>query len=443
MNTTLSMEIVNSQAAGIDVGSRSHFVSIGQNLDDVKEFGIYTKDHEELVKWLKKSKISTIAMESTGSYWQTLFTALQTAGFEVILVNARDIKNVKGKKTDVMDCMWIQKLHSLGLLRGSFLPDEETRQLRTLYDHRHWLIEQGAKYVLKMQKILRLMNIRLDVAIRDITGKTGRNIIESILSGERDPNKLAQLADIRIKKSKTELADSLKGNWKEDLLFVLRECLESYDFYRIKVERVDKKIESLLQETLSNKQLKIELPKLKKKKPQKNDPSFNLRAIAFKIYGIDLYQVSGVSNGLVLSLLSTLGKGIYKFPTSKHFVSWLRLAPNNKISGGRLISSRTPKGKNSLSLALRQAANAVGNAKEHPLKNFFSKVAFKKGRGAAITATARKLAVIIFNMIIKKEDFDPMYNRKQVDYRVQKIKAIKKSISILKLTDFEKELVMT
>ena len=170
MTKKISMEVVNSNAAGIDIGSRSHFVCIGQAVNQVKEFGVYTDDHNRMIQWLKKSNITTVAMESTGSYWQTLFTALQTEGFEVLLVNGRDIKNVKGKKTDVLDCRWIQKLHSLGLLRSSFLPDEATRQLRSYYHHRQNLIIQSARYNNKMQKSLRLMNIRLDVAIRDITG---------------------------------------------------------------------------------------------------------------------------------------------------------------------------------------------------------------------------------------------------------------------------------
>ena len=443
MKRNLSMEMVNPNAAGIDVGSKSHFVSIGQKSGEVKEFGIYTKDHQELITWLTKENIITIAMESTGTYWQTLFTALQSAGFEVLLVNARDIKNVKGKKTDVVDCMWIQKLHSLGLLRGSFLPDEYTRQLKTFYSHRQNLVEQGAKYVLKMQKTLRLMNIRLDVAIRDISGKTGRAIIGSILEGERNPVKLAELADIRVKKSKSELADSLNGQWKSDLLFILKECQELYDFYRDKVKIVDKEIELLLLSNLSVKNAIKSLPEVKKKKPYKNDLTFDLRGMSYKIFEVDLYQILGVSNGLVLSLLSTIGSGIDKFPNSKNFVSWLRLAPNNKISGGRLISSNTPKGKNRLALAFRQAANAIGNSKDHILKKFFNRIAYRKGRGAAITATARKLAIIIYQMITKKEEFKPENFELKENVRMKKLITLKKSLGNLNLTDFEKNMMFS
>jgi transposase len=441
MKKNLTIEIINTNAAGIDVGSKSHFVCIGQKEELVKEFGVYTKDHDAIILWLKRANITSIAMESTGSYWQTLFTALQTAGFEVLLVNARDIKNVKGKKTDVIDCMWIQKLHSLGLLRGSFLPDEFTRQLKTFYYHRQGLLEQCAKYTLKMQKAMRLMNIRLDVSIRDITGKTGRAIIDAILSGERNSYKLAELADVRIKRNKSELADSLKGEWKQDLLFVLEECLDLYDYYKSKINSVDEEIEKLLSNNFLVKQSKNSLINIKKKKSYKNDISFDLRSFSYKIFDVDLYQITGISNGLVLSLLSTLGNGINKFPSSKHFVSWLRLAPNNKISGGHIISSRTPKGKNKLALALRQAANSIGNAKHHHLKNFFNRIAYKKGRGAAITSTARKLAIIIYNMILKKVEFNTEYCKPKDIDRFKKIKSLQKTLNILELSDTEKELI--
>lgn len=416
-------------------------MSIGQEEEDVREFGVYTKDHKAMIEWLKENNIVTIAMESTGSYWQTLFTALQSAGFEVLLVNGRDIKNVKGKKTDVMDCIWIQQLHSLGLLRGSFLPDEHTRQLQTYYNHRQFLVAQSSRYAQKIQKTLRLMNLRLDVAIKDITGKTGRAIIEAILNGERDPLKLAELADIRVKKSKEEIASSLEGEWKDDLLFLLEEYYSLYLLYRGKLKHVEDKIETLfsvVKEIHHN-----PLPKLKKKKKgQKNDPKFNVRPIAWKLLGVDLYQIEGISHGTVLCILSKLGDGISKFPSAKHFVSWLRLAPNNKISGGKLISSRTPKGRNQLSQMLRQAANSIGNTREHPLKSFFNRIAFRKGRGAAITATARKLATIIYHMLTKKEAFVAEYHNLSEFQRKKKIFSIGKQLAKLELSKEEKAYIL-
>jgi transposase len=438
MEKKISLELVNPYAAGIDVGSRIHLVSIGQKAEDVQEFGVYTEDYEKMITWLCTNQIKTVAMESTGSYWQTLFVALQTAGFEVLLVNGRDIKNVKGKKTDVMDCMWIQQLHSLGLLRGSFLPDEATRQLRSFYAHRESLIAQRSKYSLKMQQSLRLMNLRLDVVLRDIMGKSGQDMIKAILAGNRNAQYLASLADIRVKKSQQEIAKALQGDWKEDLLFILGECWDMYQYYSQKILVVDKQIENLLKDSVLSKPSERKLPEVTPKKAHKNKPSFDLRTLAYQFFGVDFYQIGGVSDTTVLCLLSTLGDGIDHFPSVKHFVSWLRLAPHNKISGGKILSSRTPKGKNSLALALRQAANAIGNMKTHPLKSFFNKIAYKKGRGAAITATARKLAIIIYQMLTKKEEFNPDYYDQQVEKnRLHKLIALKKKMVALNLNQEE------
>ena len=436
------MDIIHPYAAGIDVGSRSHFVSIGQKSEDVQEFGVYTEDYEKMITWLRSHQITTVAMESTGTYWQTLFMALQSAGFEVLLVNGGDIKNVKGRKTDVLDCMWIQQLHSLGLLQGNFLPDEATRQLRSFYTHRQSFIAQRSKYSLKMQQSLRLMNIRLDVVLRDITGKSGKNIIEAILAGERKAEHLASLVDVRVKKSQKEIIASLQGDWKEDLLFILRDCWEMYQYYGDKIEQVDKQMETVLKNNLVSKPLAQAIATHSRKRSHKNKPSFDVRSLAHHFFGVDFYQIGGINDGTVLCLLSTLGDGIAHFPSAKHFVSWLRLAPNNKISGGKILSSRTPKGKNRLALALRQAANSIGNMKTHPLKKFFDRIAYKKGRGAAITATARKLAIIIYNMLTKKEEFNQEYDKQQVEKNRQKnLTALRKKVVELKLNEDEKKLI--
>jgi transposase len=415
----LNMTIVNTHAAGIDIGSRSHLVAVGQQVNDVREFGVYTQDYESLILWLKERKVKTIAMESTGNYWQTLFTALQTAGFEVLLVNGQHVKNVKGKKTDVQDCQWIQKLHSLGLLSGSFLPGDQVSKFRAYYRHRCSLIEESAKMINKMQKALRLMNIRLDVAIKDIMGKTGRAIVEAILSGEKNGESLAALADYRIKKNKQELARSLQGNWQEELLYELKDCYELYQILQEKVTQCDKMIESLLKQASTNKALQ-DKEKLKKKKVNKNSPRFDLSTLSYQYAGVDLFAIDAMSHATVLALIAEVGQDINKFPSAKHFVSWLRLAPNNKISGGKTISSRTPKAKNNLTQALRQAANAIDNLKQGYLVRFFRRIAYRKGRGAAITATARKMAVIIWNMMTKKITYQPM---NEMDYS-EKIKQI-------------------
>ena len=264
MKESISMDVIHVHAAGIDVGSRSHYVAVGQDPEDVSEFGVYTRDHQQMIEWLNQRSVTTIAMESTGNYWQTLFSALQGAGFEMLLVNGNQIKNVKGK-TDVKDCQWIQRLHSLGLLRGSFLPSEDIEKLRNYQRHRNWLVEQCSKMSNKMQKALRLMNMRLDVALNDIMGKSGRRIIESIIQGERDGERLAGLIDGRVKKSKQEVAAALSGQWKDELLFELSDCYEFYLLYQRKMEQTDEQIALLLKEMVAAQQeYPHDLPRVKK-----------------------------------------------------------------------------------------------------------------------------------------------------------------------------------
>ncbi len=431
----LSMEIVNPHAAGIDVGSRFHMVAVNQNLQDVKRFGVYTEDHQLLIKWFKDQGVTTIAMESTGSYWQTLFNALQESNFEVILVNGQHTKNIKGRKTDTQDCMWIQKLHSLGLLNGSFLPDYFTDQLRTYYNHRQHLIGQMSKYTNKLQKAFRLMNIRLDVVLNDITGKSGRAITEAIINGQRDCKILADLVDRRVKKSKAEIAQSLQGNWREDLLFEIKECLSLYDIYHSKLMQCDEALNQVLISAESYRS--SALTSKTKKTRSKHTPAFDVQKIACSLYGTDLFDIAAISYNTVLCLLTHISrKDFDRFPTVKHFTSWLRLAPDTKKTGGKVISSRTPKGKNAIALALRQAANSIGNMKGHALCSFFKRIAYKKGRGAAITATARKLAVIIYKMITTQQAYQPadttVIELKQKQQRIKNLTSQLKKLNLNK-----------
>lgn len=434
----MSLQVINHYAAGIDVGSRTHVVAVDQNPENVRSFGVYTEDHHELIVYLNSHNITTVAMESTGSYWQTLFSVLQRSGFDVILVSGSQTKNVKGKKTDVIDAIWIQKLHSLGLLSGSFLPNDIMQELRTYYNHRQHLIEQIARYTLKMQKALRLMNIRLDVAIRDITGKSGMTIIEAVLEGNRDPHHLASLVDIRTKKSKEEIAKSLCGTWRSELLFELKACLDLYRYFNQALKDCDDIIERLLIEYIPKRSVSAKQEKIFKgynRKKAKNAPAFNISKPAFEFFGTDLFAITGISHNTVLCLLTNLGDDIYKFPTAKSFASWLRLVPNNKISGGRILSSRIKKGKNPIATVLRHAANSIGNQKDHDLASFFKRIAFRKGRVAAITATARKIAIIIWNMIIKNEPYSP--HKLEVDnenYKKKRLRNIQREIHKLNLS---------
>lgn len=408
----MEMDIINPNCAGIDIGSRSHYVAVGQRLDDVKEFGVYADDLTDICLHLKESGITSVAMESTGNYWQNLYVELANHGFEVTLCNGKFTKHIKGKKTDVKDCRWIQKLHTLGLLTGSFLPDETTERLRTYCRQRCNMIELAAEATHKMHKYLRLLNFRLDIVVNDVCGLTGLKIIEDICKGNLNPEQLAEHRHYNCRKSKEEITKALKGNNREDYLFGLKQEYDSYLFYQKKIEDCDKHITRFLKEQINTNPQKRSLKtdeKLHKKVNKNAITKLDLNQVSFQYFGgVDLMKVEGVSHSTVLTLMSEIGpNGFDKFDTSKHFTSWLRLAPNNKISGGKILSNRIPKGSNRLKIALRQAANAIGNLKDTHLSNFFKRVAFRKGRQAAISATARKLAVIIWNMIKKKMPYKP------------------------------------
>lgn len=433
----VKMDIVNPNAAGIDVGSRSHFVAISQAHSDVKEFGVYAEDLKYLVQWLIDNDIKTIAMESTGSYWQNLYTELQFSGIEVVLTNGKFTKNIKGKKTDILDCMWIQKLHTLGLLGGSFLPDLQTEQLRTLCRHRGNLIATAAKSSKRMSQSMRLMNLRLDVVVKDIVGLTGLSIIQEICKGEIDGKKLAKLRHGNCKKSAEEIARALQSNNRQDFLFVLRQELNQYLHSQELIIECDIEIKALLDNFINQDQVKKSLyidPKVHKRVNKNTPKNIDLNLISYQYFdGLDLYSIEGFSHGTVLTLMSELGAdGIKKFHSAQHFASWLRLAPNNKISGGRILSSRTPKGSNRLKIALRQAANVIGNLRDTHLSNFFNRIAFRKGRAVAISATARKLAVILWNMLYKSKQYNPPTIYEYLDQkRKRKVNELLKQIAIL------------
>ncbi len=386
------MAVVHPHAAGIDIGSKSHWVATGQTKEDVKEFGVYTEDLHAICHHLKKHGVTSVAMESTGNYWKALFILLQANGFHVILVNGKYTKNVKGKKTDCLDCQWIQRLHSLGLLEGSFIPDNDTEKLKHLCRHRQTLLEDAASYIPKMQKALRQTNIRLDNALNDITAVSGRAIIEAIIEGHRDPDYLASLVDYRVRKSKEEIAKTLTGDWRDEYIFELKQSYEIYLYYHQKIAECDKQIEAVLQERIGRDESdgkNLSTDSLKPKKRNKNEPKINLQELSFQITGgVDLSAIDGVGPNTLLTILSEVGIDFSKFPTSKHFCSWLRVAPNNKITGGKIISSRMPKGKHRLKDALQHVAVAIGfNQKSGALHQFFKRIEYRKGKQAAILAT--------------------------------------------------------
>jgi len=434
---SVSMRIINEHAAGIDVGSRFHFVAVGQDLDkDVREFGVFDLDLRECASWLKSHNVETVAMESTGSYWQNLYDVLIESGFEVLLVCGRQTKNMESK-TDVKDCRWIQFLHTVGLLNSSFLPDLDTEELRTIYRHRDFLLKQGAKYICKMQKSLRFMNFRLDIVLSDITGVSGQAIIRGIISGETDPVKLAALANYRVKASKEEIARALSYNGRRDYLYELSDSFDIYQSYVKKMEACDKKIEEIIRSQIVklNKPQTDPPPLDHKKKVNKNSPKIPLEKLSWQWNNeVNLMAIKGVSHSTVLTINTEIGQSIDKFPSAKAFTSWLRLSPNNRITGGKIISSHVKKGSNRVSAALRHAAESIGKQIDAPLYPFFQRILFRKGRCAAIIATARKLGVIIWNMLTKKEAYKPYDTTKiesQIrDKQIKKINKLMKSFNV-------------
>lgn len=347
----MSLEVVNPNAAGVDVGSWSHWVSIGQNSEDVREYGVYSEDYQKLCEWLKKHKVTTVAMESTGTYWQNLFSSLVAYGFEVILVNGCQTKNIKGKKTDILDCQCIQKLHTLGLLSSSFLPDSTTDIIRTYSRHRQNIIRQSASTVMKMQKYFRLMNMRLDVVVKDIVGLTGTKIISDFVNGEKSGKKLAVNRHYNFRKSEEEIAKALQYNGREDYYFALQQEWHTYLHLQQQIDAVAVQIKKHLTEVIDNddnKKQHIASKKPYKRKNKNTIRDVDMNQMSYQYFeGIDLKAIEGVNDATIMAIISEIGlDGIKKFETAKQFTSWLRLAPNNKISGGKVLSNYMPKGSN-------------------------------------------------------------------------------------------------
>ena len=407
----LKLEIVNPHAAGIEVSSTEMQVCVPENRDsdNNRRFGAFTEDLHYISSWLKACGITTVAMESTGVYWVQLYMILEEAGFDVLLVNAKSIKNIGEKKTDEVDAEWIMLLHSYGLLKASFQPDNRARRIRNLARHRDSLLKSSSREVLHIQKSMELMNIKLVNVISDILGKSGQDIIQAILAGERDAGRLAALADSRCKSSKETIEKSLVANWDEDLLFMLEQSYHLYLYYQTQMQACDKKIESVAQEYLAQinaGEAEKECLRSEKKKAQKNAVTIDIEKYAFQMWGVNLMRVPGISDAALLRLTGELGHDFTdKFETYKEFCCWCNLTPNNKISGGKLLSSKIPKRKNPVGQILRSSANSL-KASKTPLGFYFRRIQSKNGYMAAIVATANKLARIIYVMVKTKSEFD-------------------------------------
>jgi len=392
------LEQVNLFAAGIDIGSQSHYVSVPAELDSepVREFPCFTGDLNRMADWLVKVGIKTVAMESTGVYWIPAFEILEERGLEVLLVNARHVKNVPGRKSDVQDCQWLQQLHTYGLLRGAFRPDEEVVALRTYMRQRDMLIHRAADHIRHMQKALRLMNLLLDNVVSDIKGVTGMQIIRAILSGERDPLALAKFRDGRCKKSEKVIASSLVGHYRDEHLFSLKQAVELYDTYQQQIESCDAAIEAQL-ERMGSGNDRGDIPPTKKKKT-KSSPNFDVRGDIYRMTGVDLTQIDGLNEASVLKIISETGIDVSPWPTVKHFSSWLGISPGNKITGGKILSSKTKPSANRAAEAFRVAAFGMFNSKS-ALGAYCRRQRARLGAPKAITATAHKIARTFYSML--------------------------------------------
>ena len=361
-STKGTLSPIHPNAAGLDVGSTFHVVAVPPDRDEqpVRSFQSFTGYLHRLADWLESVGITSVAMESTGVYWVPVFEILEARGFEVLLVNARDAKNVPGRKTDVNDAAWLQQLHQHGLLRASFRPRDGVARLRALLRHRERLVDYAASHIQHMQKALMLMNVQLHHVVSDITGVTGMRIIRSILDGMRDPKALAEHRDLRCKASSDTICQALNGNYRSEHVFALRQALQLYEFHQAKVAECDIEVEAALRDLNDDRSNPAEpMPKVRHAKGR-NEPNFDVRAALYTFLGADLSQIHGFGPYTVLRLVGECGDDMSKWPSSKHFTSWLCLAPGNKISGGRVLSSKTRRSSSRAAALLRIAAVNIG-----------------------------------------------------------------------------------
>ncbi len=425
-----SLKQINLNAAGLDIGSSEIYVAVPEDRDPepVRAFKTFTADLYALADWLKACGVETVAMESTGVYWIPVYEILEIRGFDVNLINARQLKNVPGKKTDVLDCQWIQQLHTYGLLQASFRPKEDMCALRSLIRHRDSLIKYRSSHIQHMQKALHLMNVQLTNVISDITGLTGMKIIRAIVSGEQDPQKLARYRNEHCASSEEEITKSLQGNYKKEHLFALKQALELYDFYNKQIADCDTEIEkdyATFKPRIDIDKKPLKDRKRKRNRPEGNEPEFDLRSYLYKMAGIDLTQVDGINALTAQTILTEIGLDMDAWKTVKHFTSWLCLSPHNDISGGRILKSGTKKTKSRANKAFRMAAQSLSNS-HSALGGFYRRMRAKHGSPKAIVATAHKLARIVYNMLKYQSEYvdlgEGYYEEKYRDRAIKNLK---------------------
>ena len=397
------LTITHPHAAGIDIGSASHFVSVPPDRDDepVREFPSFTVDLNALADWLDACRVDTVAMESTGVYWIPLFELLESRGFKVLLVNARHVKNVSGRKSDVLDCQWLQQLMTYGLLSGAFRPAEQVCVLRALWRQRGALLKSQSRDVQHMQKALTQMNVQLANVISDVVGETGQKILRAIVAGERDGRVLGAMKNARIHASVDEIAKSLEGNWRAEHLFALKQALEAFDFIGRQLAECDQEIEAQLRHLQTH---DGEPAKGKKRGRARNAPKFDLRTQLFKMCGVDLTRIDGIDVTTALAVISETGTDMSRFPAVGNFTSWMGLCPGTKITGGKVMSGKTKRCANRAAQALRMAAAALRTS-QSALGAYFRRMCSRMDKPKAIAAAAHNLARLIYTMLTKGEEY--------------------------------------
>lgn len=401
-------EQININAAGIDIGAQQHYVAVAKGRDpqgqDVRHFETFTADLYALADWLKQCGIDTVAMESTGVYWIPLFEILEQKGFEVRLVNPRSIKHAPGRKSDVVDCQWIQQLHAYGLLTSAFRPDEQIAVLRTYLRQRTMLVNHAASHIQHMQKALEQMNLKLTNVLSDITGTTGMKIVRSILAGERAPQKLAKHRDPRCKKSEKEIAKSLHGNWRDEHLFALQQAVALYDFYQTQIQACDKQLQAQLCRFEDRSDDSTLAPPTGKSKGSGKKLTFDATKHLYRMTGVDLTRIVGLDAPTILTIVAEVGLDMSRWPSSKHFASWLGLCPGSKISGGKNFSSKSKPSANRAAHAFRMAAYSLHRS-QTAIGAFLRRKKAQLGAPKAITATAHKIARIFYQMLKTRTEY--------------------------------------
>ena len=421
------LPIIHPFAAGMDIGSRFHVAAVSPGLCDepVQTFQAFTSDLQRMADWLIMMGTKTVVMESTGVYWVAAFEVLESRGLEVILANAREARSVPGRKSDVNDAQWLQRLHACGLLRASFRPGRDIAELRTYLRARERHTDYAAAHIQHMQKALTFMNLQLQHVISNITGVTGMRIIRAIVAGERDPDKLAALRDVRCRESIATVRNALVGNYQPEHIFTLKQAVALYDFYQEKIEECDQEIErTVARLNLDCPVPEAPLPKAKHRTKQVSDPNFDVRTAMYQLAGTDLTQIHGIGPFLALRLVAECGTDLSRWRTAKHFTSWLTLSPGCKISGGKVLSAHTRKTSSRLTVALRLAAVTVGRSNT-ALGAFYRRLASRIGKAKAVTATARKIAILFYNAMRYGQDYrDPGADLYEQQYKDRVIKQL-------------------